>query len=204
MDGIYRRQRHIYDATRKYFLLGRDHLIDGLRPAPGQSVLELGCGTGRNLIAAARRHPQARFYGIDVSAEMMKTARGTIAGAGLTARITLAEADATAVDPALLFGVARFDRVFFSYSLSMIPPWQAALAHGAALLAPGGQLSVVDFGDQAGLPGWFGRTLRQFLARYHVAPRHDLPAALAALPGTASPQPLYRGYAFYGTVAAGP
>ncbi|TIV74063.1 MAG: SAM-dependent methyltransferase, partial [Mesorhizobium sp.] len=30
MDGVYRWQRHIYDLTRKYYLLGRDRLIDGL------------------------------------------------------------------------------------------------------------------------------------------------------------------------------
>jgi S-adenosylmethionine-diacylgycerolhomoserine-N-methlytransferase len=46
MNRMYRWQRHIYDATRRYYLLGRDRLIAGLRPAAGQSVLEIGCGTG--------------------------------------------------------------------------------------------------------------------------------------------------------------
>ncbi len=46
MDGIYRYQRYIYDATRKYFLLGRDTLLDELDPPDGGSVLEVGCGTG--------------------------------------------------------------------------------------------------------------------------------------------------------------
>ena len=49
-----RRQRHIYDGTRRYYLLGRDRLIADLAPAPGASVLEIGCGTGRNLVLAAR------------------------------------------------------------------------------------------------------------------------------------------------------
>ena len=57
MDGIYRHQRHIYDATRKFYLLGRDEMIEGLAVPSGGSVLEIGCGTGRNLIAAARRYP---------------------------------------------------------------------------------------------------------------------------------------------------
>ena len=60
MDGIYRYQRYIYNASRKYFLLGRDHLIERLRPPDGGTVLEIGCGTGRNLILAARRYPNAR------------------------------------------------------------------------------------------------------------------------------------------------
>ena len=47
MNRMYRRQRHIYDGTRRYYLLGRDQLIAGLRPAAGASVLEIGCGTGQ-------------------------------------------------------------------------------------------------------------------------------------------------------------
>ena len=61
MDRIYRRQRYVYDLTRKYYLLGRDELIDRLAPPADGRVLEIGCGTARNLIAAARRWPQARF-----------------------------------------------------------------------------------------------------------------------------------------------
>ena len=40
MDRMYRRQRHIYDLTRKFYLLGRDELIAGLKPPPGGAVLE--------------------------------------------------------------------------------------------------------------------------------------------------------------------
>ena len=47
MDRMYRYQRHIYDLTRKYYLLGRDRLIDELQPPVGGHVLEVGCGTGR-------------------------------------------------------------------------------------------------------------------------------------------------------------
>jgi S-adenosylmethionine-diacylgycerolhomoserine-N-methlytransferase len=86
MNRIYRRQRHIYDATRKWFLLGRDRLIDDLRPGPGAAVLEIGCGTGRNLIVAARRYPDAQFFGIDVSTHMLTSAIESIAHAGLSAR----------------------------------------------------------------------------------------------------------------------
>ena len=39
MDGIYRGQRHIYDATRKYYLFGRDRLIAGLALQDGGKVL---------------------------------------------------------------------------------------------------------------------------------------------------------------------
>ena len=55
MDRIYRHQRHIYDLTRKYYLLGRDELITALAPPGNGSVLEIGCGTGRNLLAVRLR-----------------------------------------------------------------------------------------------------------------------------------------------------
>ena len=49
MDRVYRHQRHFYDATRKYYLLGRDPMIAGLMPPANGSILEIGCGTGHNL-----------------------------------------------------------------------------------------------------------------------------------------------------------
>jgi S-adenosylmethionine-diacylgycerolhomoserine-N-methlytransferase len=106
----------------------------------------LGCGTGRNLIAAARAYPQAELFGFDISEEMLKTAKTAVSRAGLTDRIHLAQGDATQSDPAAAFGRDAFDRVYFSYALSMIPPWRAALARGFALTDSGGRFSVIDFG----------------------------------------------------------
>jgi len=200
MDGIYRLQRHVYDATRKFYLLGRDTCIAGLAAPAGSRILETGCGTGRNLVLAARRHPGTWLYGVDISAAMLETAATSIARAGLRGRIGLARGDATAFDPQALFGVARFDRVFMSYTLSMIPDWQGALRQAAALLAPGGSLHVVDFGQQERLPRWWKRFLFGWVAMYEVTPRADLQAVLAALAVDAGLSidftPLVRGYAW--------
>lgn len=205
MDAIYRSQRHIYDLTRKYYLLGRDRLIAGLTPPAGGSVLEIGCGTGRNLIAAARRFPQARYFGIDISEAMLETARASVARAGLSGRITLAQGDATAFDAGALFGVAAFDRVFQSYTLSMIPDWAGALREGAGKLAPGGRLDLVDFGQQEGLPGAFRGLLFAWLRKFDVSPRADLPQVLEAVAAAhglgARFTPLYRGYAWAGRLS---
>jgi len=200
MDAIYRTQRHFYDLTRKYYLLGRDRLIRELAPPPGGTVLEIGCGTGRNLIVAARAWPNARFYGIDISAAMLETARRNVARAGLADRIVLAQGDATAFDAQALFGVAQFDRIFQSYTLSMIPDWQGALREGAAKLAPGGRLGIVDFGQQEGLPRAFRSLLLAWLAKFDVSPRADLASAVQAVAAaqglSATFRPLYRGYAW--------
>lgn len=196
MDAIYRTQRHFYDLTRKYYLLGRDALIAGLEPPPGGNVLEIGCGTGRNLIVAARAWPGARFFGIDISDAMLETARANIAKAGLSGRIVVAQGDATAFDPRGLFGVARFERIFQSYTLSMIPDWRGALSEAAVKLVPGGRLDIVDFGQQERLPRWFRRLLFAWLAKFDVSPRADLVAAIDEIDPHAQHQPLYRGYAW--------
>jgi S-adenosylmethionine-diacylgycerolhomoserine-N-methlytransferase len=180
MNRTYRHQRHIYDFTRKYFLLGRDRLIDDLAPRDGDVILEIGCGTGRNLAVAAARYPTARLYGIDVSTEMLASASALIARAGLAGQVRVAHADATSFDPQPLFGIARFDRVFVSYSLSMIPQWQAVIDHALLVLVPGGELHIVDFGGQRRLPSLFRTLLRRWLAVFHVTPRDDLEAALGA------------------------
>lgn len=201
MNRIYRHQRFIYDLTRKYYLLGRDRMIAEIDARDGACVLEIGCGTGRNLIATARKYPGARCFGIDVSTEMLNTAIRAISRAGLAARVRVAHGDATRFDPEALFGIAQFDRIFISYSLSMIPQWRSVVDTAISLLAPGGELRIVDFGSQERLPGAFRRLLRRWLAAFHVAPRDDLEAILkacaAATGATLTFARPYRGYAQY-------
>src|SRR6266446_3210210 len=181
MDRLYRRQRHLYDVTRKYYLLGRDRLIERLSPPAGSRVLEIGCGTARNLVVAARTYPDVHFFGIDISTEMLETARRTVERDGLAPYIRLARADATTFDPALLFGVPGFSRIFVSYSLSMMTGWRAVLARALGWLAPGGELHIVDFGGQERLPGWFRTGLRGWLGLFHVRPRDELEAELTLI-----------------------
>jgi S-adenosylmethionine-diacylgycerolhomoserine-N-methlytransferase len=210
MNRMYRRQRYIYDGTRRYYLLGRDQLISGLEPAPGANVLEIGCGTGRNLVQAARLYPDARFFGIDVSTEMLTSAIAAISRRGMTGRIRVAHGDGTAFDPQLLFGVPSFDHVMISYSLSIIPDWRSVLQAAARRLTRGGRLHVVDFGNQERLPDIARALLLRWLAMFDVTPRDDLENVLAAMAqgngaDLAFERP-FRGYAQYAvlTLPAGP
>jgi S-adenosylmethionine-diacylgycerolhomoserine-N-methlytransferase len=201
MNRMYRRQRHIYDGTRRYYLLGRDRLISGLQPAPGSNVLEIGCGTGRNLVLAAALYPEARFFGIDVSTEMLTSAISAVSRRGMTGRVRVAHGDGTGFDPQLLFGLPSFDHVMISYSLSMIPDWRGVLHAAARRLTAGGRLHVVDFGNQERLPGIARALLLQWLRIFDVTPRDDLEAVLAAMAeGTKAELKFerpFRGYAQY-------
>jgi len=196
MDRIYRWQRGIYDLTRRHYLLGRDRLIAELLPPAGGMVIEIGCGTGRNLIAAARRYPAVRLLGLDVSRVMLETAEAAVARAGLTRRIDLVQADATRFT--MPHG-APPDRVFISYALSMIPGWRSALHQALALLPPHGELFIADFGQQEGLPRWFRALLFRWLALFSVTPivdfENELQAIAAASGRRLEFRRLYRGYA---------
>lgn len=172
MDNIYRKQRYVYDLTRKYYLFGRDTIIKEMQINPGDHVLEMGCGTARNLILLARKQPNAHYYGIDASSEMLITARQNVNRAGIGDRVFLEAVLAEEVDHQQTFNLdQQFDTIFFSYALSMIPTWRESLQTAMNNLKPGGYLYIVDFWDQAELPGWFSSLLKWWLSKFHV--RHE-------------------------------
>ena len=114
MDRIYRHQRYIYDLTRKYYLFGRDQLIAEIGLRPGDRVVEVGCGTARNLVKMAQAYPGVMLFGVDASLEMLKSAEETIRRAGLAGRIKLAHGYAEALSPAMFGESKPFDAVVFS------------------------------------------------------------------------------------------
>ena len=200
MDAMYRYQRHIYDLTRKFYLIGRDRLLASLPIKPGASVLEMGCGTGRNLVKLGHSAPDARLHGVDVAGVMIDTAARALDRAGLGNRVRLAQAGGQGFDPEATFGLARFDVIYFSYVLSMIPDWRPVVERALAQLAPGGMLAVVDFGDQQQAPKWRRRLLLGWLRLFDVHPRaeieRDLRAMAAGQAGLALDEDLFDGYAY--------
>jgi S-adenosylmethionine-diacylgycerolhomoserine-N-methlytransferase len=157
VESYYRWQSRIYDATRWSFLFGRSVVIDRVaRLAEPKRILEVGCGTGRNLAELARRFPQAQLMGLDVSADMLAITEKKIAGE--RARVELVK---RRYDQPLRAG--SFDLVLCSYALSMFNPgWEDAVACAVADLAPGGLFALVDFHDSR-FP-WF----RQWMGVNHV------------------------------------
>ena len=181
MDDVYRYQRFIYDLTRKYYLFGRDTLLGSLEIPDGGRVLEIGCGTGRNLVVAARANPQALFYGVDISAQMLKTASAKAAKAGVGERVITVAGDAETFDARRSFQLTGFQRVVFSYSLSMVPDWQRAFSNALDQLSADGRVHIVDFGEMEHWPGFARRGMLKWLARFHVQPRKGLPGIVQAL-----------------------
>lgn len=173
MDRRYRYERHVFDLSRRLVLFGRERAIAALRLGDARSVLEIGCGTGRNLKLMAEAYPALRLTGIDISEEMLKSARANLTRARLDERISLQRRDAATppID-------GKTQRILMSYSLSMVPDWRRALAVAIDRLEPGGILAIVDFGNFGGLPGWLAEVCIEMLSRQDAPPCLELPQEL--------------------------
>ena len=198
MDRMYRHQRYFYDLTRKYYLLGRDRLLREMNISDSENVLEIGCGTARNLIILEKKHGGAHFYGLDASSEMLKTAQRKIDGKHLE-NVTLKTALADEFSFDDTFGLNKpFDTCFFSYAVSIIPPWKESIENALRNLKPGKSLYIVDFYDQKNLPVWFQKTLKSWLKQFHVKYPKELIPFLENLErrglGRLKITPLYRRY----------
>lgn len=209
MDRRYRFSRHFYDVTRRFSLLGRDKLLDKVVTGPSTATLEVGCGTARNLLELASRQEPGNLYGLDASHEMLATAERSIRR--FTRReprrpvIVLRQGLAEELDARRMFGCGdRFDTIFFSYCLSMVPAWPEALLAAMANLKPGGVILIVDFWDQQDLPALFAAGMRRCLTRWHPGYRPELHDALIGLgrSGRAEVQieSVARRYAYLATV----
>jgi S-adenosylmethionine-diacylgycerolhomoserine-N-methlytransferase len=193
MDRLYRWQRHFYDATRPLFLPGRDRMLRGMSVPAGGSVLEVGCGTGRNLRVLAPRLQGARLYGLDVSAEMLRTATAKVPSS-LKGRIVFARRDAGDLREPFARS-EQYDAIFFSYSLSMMPDRAGVLGEALAALKPEGAIHLVDFGGFKDWPGPARRAALAWLAAWQVRPQPTGAAILRSLGLTVTEHPLFGGYA---------
>jgi S-adenosylmethionine-diacylgycerolhomoserine-N-methlytransferase len=164
LNRYYGASRSFYDATRKYYLFGRDATIRELASdLAWRRLVEMGPGTGRNLALLHRRRPDADLGGIEASDEMLAYAKARCPWARLE------QGFAEDASLAVLWG-APPDRILFSYCLSMVRDPREALAHARRSLACRGQVVVVDFGDLTGLPGSLARAFYAYLKAFHVRP----------------------------------
>jgi ubiquinone/menaquinone biosynthesis C-methylase UbiE len=137
-----------YDVLAWLLLLGRERafrerLVRFARLEPGQSVLDIGCGTGSLAIAAKRRvGPSGSVHGIDASPEMIARARKKAAKAGVDVTFT------NDVVEELPFPDDQFDTVLSTLMLHHLP--RAAREQCAReivrVLKPDGRVLAVDFG----------------------------------------------------------
>jgi ubiquinone/menaquinone biosynthesis C-methylase UbiE len=144
-----RAENHILEylgSTHAAFLHARGEvatglLLSGINCQPGESVLEIGVGTGATLVKLAAGQPEIRIAGTDASRQMLQKATGRLAFCGLGNRIELVLMD----HPDLLpFGDKSFDKVYAESVLAIqegesLP---ALLLEIRRVLKPGGKLGL--------------------------------------------------------------
>lgn len=162
LEDFYKMQADDYDRFRQKLLHGREELYRRIDIPEDGIWLEMGGGTGFNLENIHDEiHKIKQVYVVDLSPSLLSIAQNRIENRGWK-NVTPVIGDATTYVPP----EGQADVVTFSYSLTMIPDWFAAIDRAIASLKPGGLLAVVDFyvsrkhtvGDLQ-RHGWFTRSL---------------------------------------------
>lgn len=136
--------RDYEDASREFWQYICLRTVERLAPVPGERVLDVPCGTGPSVIAAAQLvGPSGSVAGIDFAGQMVEIAREKASSAGL-ANVSVSVDDMTTLDPAQL---EHFDAVVCSLGLFFAEDMPALLRSLFGLLRPGGRLGVAVFGE---------------------------------------------------------
>lgn len=147
-----------YDALAGHlYLMGIRRLLPRVRVAPMPAILDVGCGTGVNLLEAARWFaPASRLCGIDISPGMVAVASGKAQAMGVPAEFAVGDAER------LPYPDAEFDLVICNSVLHWFKDRGAAVREMERVLKPGGQALIIC-AAKPGFGEWFAFTdqLRQ-------------------------------------------
>jgi demethylmenaquinone methyltransferase/2-methoxy-6-polyprenyl-1,4-benzoquinol methylase len=144
---VYQKRARIYDfAVHCCYLLGfpigryRRFVIEALAPEPGDTIVEIGCGTGMNfLLLEGKIGAEGKIIGVDLSEAMLKLADKRVRSAGWqNVELVLS----TAADYDFPTGV---DGIVATGVLTYEPDYDKVIKNGAAALAPGKRWVVFDY-----------------------------------------------------------
>ncbi len=155
----YRKKAKHYDVTsRLYPAPGYPQRAQRLRAVralglrPGDSVVDIACGTGLNFpLIQEAVGPEGRIVGVDMTDAMLARARARIEANGWR-NVSLVQADAADFE-----FPARVDAILSTYALSQVPECAEVIAHGAAALCGGGRWVVLDLKLPVNTPGWLAQ-----------------------------------------------
>lgn len=138
LTEFYAPQAASYDRFRERLLHGRRELFERLALQPGETMVELGAGTGRNLeFLGPSLATLKQVWLVDLCPPLLDVARSRAAG---WHNVAMVECDATRFQPP-----TTVDTVVFSYALTMIPDWFQAVDNALDMLRPWGRIAVTDF-----------------------------------------------------------
>lgn len=156
LQDLYRKRAGAYDfSANLYYLIGfrenhyRKRAVKALNLKPGDTVVEIGCGTGlnfRHLLDVVGR--SGRIIGVDLTDAMLDQAREKIEEHDWS-NIELTRSDAAKYDfPQNIQGVIS------SFALTLVPEFEAVIERAFQALASGGRMVVLDLKLPENLPTW--------------------------------------------------
>jgi demethylmenaquinone methyltransferase/2-methoxy-6-polyprenyl-1,4-benzoquinol methylase len=166
----YRKKAKHYDITSRLYpapgypqRAQRLRAVQALGLRPGDSVIDLACGTGLNFrLIEDVIGPEGRIVGVDLTDAMLARAQDRIETNGWS-NISLVQADAVDFE-----FPTEVDAILSTYALTQVPECAEVIAHGAAALRGGARWVVLDLKVPGNTPGWLAQlgtaTVRPFAA----------------------------------------
>jgi ubiquinone/menaquinone biosynthesis C-methylase UbiE len=155
----YRKKAKHYDVTSRLYpapgypqRAQRLRAVRALRLRPGDTVIDIACGTGLNFsLIEEAIGPEGRIVGVDLTDAMLARAKDRIAKMGRR-NISLEQADAAEFE-----FPTEVDAILSTYALSQVPDCAVVIAHGATALAKGGRWAVLDLKVPGNTPRWLAQ-----------------------------------------------
>jgi phosphatidylethanolamine/phosphatidyl-N-methylethanolamine N-methyltransferase len=162
VEAVYERLAPVYDLIYGVTLApGRRHAMTRLAPEPGESILEIGVGTG---LGAVRYPSGCRVVAIDLSAHMLQRARARLLRRRVE-HVSLCQMDAAH----LAFADGRFDAVYASYVLNVVPDPIAVAREITRVCRDDGRIVLLNhFDDGEGASRWHTRLVGRLVAQIGV------------------------------------
>jgi len=134
------------ETTASFAGIGNPQIIAPIEV--GETVLDIGCGAGMDLLLAARKvGPAGRAIGVDMTDAMVERAKASAHAAGLH-HVEVRKGDATQLPVA----DAAVDVVISNGVLNLVPEKELVLAEIMRVLKPGGRIQIADIALDVELP----------------------------------------------------
>jgi len=154
IEHTYQNWAKVYEWLTPIYLLGnekrlRQETIAFLHLQPGQTVLDVACGTGRNFpLILEKIGPTGKLVGVDYTSDMLARAQERVEREGWK-NVELIQADTAGIELG-----RKFDATLSTLAISVIPDYRGALDRMLAHVKPGGYLAI---GDAKRSSRWYGR-----------------------------------------------
>jgi ubiquinone/menaquinone biosynthesis C-methylase UbiE len=152
-----------YDIDEKLMLLAgirmgryRKLAVEELHLKPGDTVIDLGCGTGLNLSMLEKAvGPTGRIIGVDITEAMLAEAEKKIRKNGWN-NVEFVNSDMSEYE------FPEADGILSTCAITLVPGYDAVIRKGAVALKAGGRFAIMDF-KKPKWPGWLIRLAARLL-----------------------------------------